>query len=163
MSLVYVDTSVLAKRYLRDPDSDDVDAWLAEPAHRFLVSDLVVVELESVVARRARELQDDLDRNQVRLRIDDDMRCGFFGVHMLDTSVLISARRLIAEGPPLATLNALHLASAIDGGADVLATDDRQLGRAALNAGLRVKSFQAQEPASAPRSGHHGERSDRGR
>ena len=56
MSLVYVDTSVLAKRYLRGPDSDDVDAWLAKPAHRFLVSDLVVVELESVVARRAREL-----------------------------------------------------------------------------------------------------------
>lgn len=141
MSLVYVDTSVLAKRYLRGPRSDDVDDWLAEAAHRFLVSDLVVVELESVVARRARELQGGLDRNQVRLRIDDDMRSGFFAVHTLDTSVLISARRLIAEGPPLATLDALHLASALDGGADVLATDDRQLARAAMEAGLRVKTF----------------------
>lgn len=159
MSLVYVDTSVLAKRYLRGPDSDDVDAWLDEPAHRFLVSDLVVVELESVVARRARQLPGSLDRNQVRLRIDDDMRSGFFAVHELDTSVLISARRLIAEGPALATLDALHLASAIDGGADVLATDDRQLGRAAMDAGLRVKSFQAQENASAPPTGHPGERS----
>lgn len=159
MSLVYVDTSVLAKRYLRGPDSDDVDAWLDEPAHRFLVSDLVVVELESVVARRARALPGGLDRNQVRLRIDDDMRSGFFAVHELDTSVLISARRLIAEGPALATLDALHLASAIDGGADVLATDDRQLGRAAMDAGLRVKSFQAQESASAPPTGHPGERS----
>ncbi|NWG74131.1 MAG: type II toxin-antitoxin system VapC family toxin [Rubrivivax sp.] len=149
MSLVYVDTSVLAKRYLRGPRSDDVDDWLAEPAHRFLVSDLVVLELESVVARRARELQGGLDRNQVRLRIDDDMRSGFFAVHTLDTSVLISARRLIAERPPLATLDALHLASALDGGADVLATDDRQLARAATDAGLRVKTFVEQQGPGA--------------
>ena len=79
----------------------------------------------------------------MRLRIDDDMRGGYFAVYALDTSVLISARRLIAEGPPLTTLDALHLASAIDGGAEVLATDDRQRGRAAMNAGLRVKSFRA--------------------
>lgn len=93
------------------------------------------------MARGGRELQGRLDRNQVRMRIDDDMRSGFFAVHALDTSVLITARRLIAEGPPLATLDALHLASAIDGGADVLATDDRQLARAASDAGLQVKAF----------------------
>lgn len=147
MSRVYVDTSVLAKRYLRGPASDDVDDWLDEPSLRFLVSDLVVVELESVVARRARELQGGLDRSRVRLRIDDDMRSGFFAVHALDTSVLISARRLIAEGPPLATLDALHLASAIDGGADILATDDRQLARAALDVGMQIKTFFGQESA----------------
>lgn len=148
MSRVYVDTSVLAKRYLRGPASDAVDDWLDQPAHRFLVSDLVVVELESVVARRARELQGGVDRGEVRLRIDDDMRSGFFAVHPLDTSVLIAARRLIAEGPPLATLDALHLASAIGGGADVLATDDRQLARAAVHAGMQVQSF-AVEPGTA--------------
>ena len=148
MSLIYVDASVLAKRYLRAPASDEIDDWLAEPANRFLVSDLVVVELESVVARGAREPEGGVDRNRVRLRIDDDMRSGFFAVHALDTSVLISARRLIAEGPPLATLDALHLASAIDGGAEVLATDDRQLARAAIDAGLRVKTFIGHEPGA---------------
>jgi predicted nucleic acid-binding protein len=145
VSLIYVDTSVLAKRYLRGPASDNIDDWLDEPAHRFLVSDLVVVELESVMARRARELQGGLDRSQVRLRIDDDMRSGFFAVHALDTLVLISARRLIAEGPPLSTLDALHLASAIDVGAEVVATDDRQLARAAMDAGLQVKTFMEEE------------------
>lgn len=69
------------------------------------------------------------------------MRSGFFAVHALDTLVLISTRRLMAEGPPLATLDASHLASALDGGADVVATDDRQLARAAMEAGLRVKTF----------------------
>lgn len=80
------------------------------------------------------------------MRIDDDMRSGFFAVHALDTSVPIPARRLIAEGSPLSTLDALHLASAIDGGADVLATDDRRLARAAIDAGLRVKTFVEPEP-----------------
>lgn len=145
MSLIYVDTSVIAKRYLRGPASDDIDDWLDEPAHRFLVSDLIVVELESMMARRARELEGGLDRSQVRLRIDDDMRSGFFLVHGLDTTALISARRLIAEGPPLSTLEALYLASAIDAGAEVVATDDRRLARAAMNAGLQVKTFLTEE------------------
>jgi hypothetical protein len=36
MSVDYFDAGVVAKRYLRDPDSDEVDAWLAEPAHRHM-------------------------------------------------------------------------------------------------------------------------------
>jgi predicted nucleic acid-binding protein len=140
MSLIYLDTSVLAKRYLRSAESDALDALLEDTEHRFLVSDLCVVELESVVARRARETPG-IDRAATRLRIDDDMRSGFFSVRPLDTSILIAARRWIAEGEPLATLDALHLASALDGEAEILATDDQQLARAARAAGLEVTSF----------------------
>jgi predicted nucleic acid-binding protein len=142
VSLVYLDTSVLAKRYLRDASSDDVDALLDNEELSFIVSDLCVVELESVVARRSRETpKGKLDRDAVRTRIDQDMRCGFFLVHPLETEVLIEARRLIMEGEPLATLDALHLASALRAGADTLATDDRQLSRAARAAGLSVTTF----------------------
>ena len=140
MSLIYLDTSVLAKRYLRSDESDALDALLEDVEHRFLVSDLCVVELESAVARRARETPG-IDRAATRLRIDDDMRSGFFAVRPLDTSILIAARRWIAEGEPLATLDALHLASALDAEADVLATDDKQLARAARAAGLQVTSL----------------------
>ena len=142
MSLVYLDTSVLAKRYLAAPESDAIEALLDDPGHRFVVSDLCVVELESTVARRTREPSGRvIDRAKVRLRIDDDMRSGFFVVHTLDTPVLIEARRWIAEGEPLATLDALHLATALRAGAETMATDDRQFARAARAAGLRVKSF----------------------
>lgn len=140
MSLIYLDTSVLAKRYLRSDESDALEALLDSTEHRFLVSDLCVVELESVVARRARETPG-IDRAATRLRIDDDMRSGFFVVRQLDTSILIAARRWIAEGEPLATLDALHLASALDGEAEILATDDKQLARAARAAGLQVTSL----------------------
>lgn len=141
MSLVYVDTSVLAKRYLRAPESDAIDAMLDDDGLRFVVSDLCVVELESVVARRARETRGAIDRARVRLRIDDDMRSGFFIVHPLQTSVLIAARRWIAEGEPLATLDALHLATAIESHAELLATDDVRFARAVRAAGLAVTTF----------------------
>lgn len=142
MSAVYLDTSVLAKRYLPSPQSERVEAMLDRAEHRFVLSDLAVVEFESALRRRASErIGKSIDRAKVRLRFDDDLRSGFFIVHPLRTSVLISARRWIAEGEPLATLDALHLASALEANADVLATDDRQFARAARAAGLRVETF----------------------
>lgn len=142
MSAVYLDTSVLAKRYLPSPQSERVEAMLDRAEHSFVVSDLAVVEFESALRRRASErIGKSIDRAKVRLRFDDDLRSGFFIVHPLRTSVLISARRWIAEGEPLATLDALHLATALEANADVLATDDRQFARAARAAGLRVETF----------------------
>ncbi len=142
MSAVYLDTSVLAKRYLPSPESERIDAMLERAEHRFVLSELAVVEFEAALRRRASERPGKtIDKAKVRLRFDDDMRSGFFIVHPLRTSVLISARRWIAEGEPLATLDALHLASALEANADVLATDDRQFARAARAAGLRVETF----------------------
>lgn len=142
MSRIYLDTSVLVKRYLPAPESDAVQALLDDPAHRFVVSDLCAVELESTVARRCREPGSrGIDRAAVRLRIDDDMRSGFFIIHPLDAGILMEGRRWIAEGEPLATLDALHLASALQAGADTLATDDPQFARAAKAAGLHVTTF----------------------
>ena len=49
---------------------------------------------------------------------------------------------MIADGKaPLATLDAIHLATALTIEADVLATDDRQLARAAKAQRLAVISF----------------------
>lgn len=142
MSAVYLDTSVLAKRYLPSPESERVEAMLERTQDHFLLSDLAVVEFESALRRRASERSGKaIDKAKVRSRFDDDLRSGFFSVHPLQTSVLIAARRWIAEGEPLATLDALHLASALEAHADVLATDDRQFARAARAAGLRVESF----------------------
>lgn len=142
MSRIYLDTSVLAKRYLAAPESDAVEALLESPADQFVVSDLCAVEFESTLRRRAREPSGRrIDRSHVRSRFDDDMRSGFFLLHPLETSILAGARRWIAEGEPLATLDALHLATALAADADGLATDDRQLARAARAAGLHVTTF----------------------
>lgn len=143
MSLVYLDTSVLANRYLRAPISDAVDALLDEPAHTFAISELALVELESALARQHREGRVSTRRlSELRTRVEGDLRLDFFTLHRLSRPILIGARQLIADGmAPLATLDAIHVKTALDIEADAFATDDRQLARAAARHGLEVITF----------------------
>lgn len=82
-----------------------------------------------------------LNVRELRQETSRRLRSGFFIAHPLRTSILVSARRWIADGEPLAALEALHLATALEANADVLATDERQFARAARAAGLRVETF----------------------
>ena len=106
---------------------------------------LIVRELRQETSRLKQTLAGEgellLDRNKVRQRFDADLRSGFFIVHPLRTSIL-GARRRIADGEPQATLEALqlHFATALEANADVLATNDGQLPRAARAAELRVET-----------------------
>ncbi|MBC8058538.1 MAG: type II toxin-antitoxin system VapC family toxin [Rhizobiales bacterium] len=143
MSLVYVDTGVLMKRYVRTPTSDAIDDLLGDEAHRFALSEISLIEMESALARRAREPGGKPSSlPQQRLRFETDLRLGFFDLQPMSPAVLLMARQLIAEGkPPLATLDAIHLATALKAEAGALATDDRQLARAAKAQSLGVISF----------------------
>ncbi len=86
MSTVSLDTSVLAKRDLPAPEPEKVEALLERAEHRFVLSELLVVELESALRRRAAEQGSRaIHRAKVRLRIDDDLRSGFFSLHPLAT------------------------------------------------------------------------------
>ena len=111
MSLVYVDTSVLAKRYVRSEASDAIDDFFDDSEHRFALSELCLVEMESVLARHARESRSGgLKLHALRLRFESDLRLGFFEIHPLTSAVILKARQLVADGgAPLATLDALHL------------------------------------------------------
>ena len=143
MSLVYVDTSVLVKRYLPSVASNAIDELFEQQDHRFALSELALVEMESVLTRRAREPGGQgLNLPAMRLRFENDLRLEFFDLHRLSIDVLLKARQLIADGATaLATLDALHLGTAIGITADLMATDDRQLMRAARAQGLNVISF----------------------
>jgi uncharacterized protein len=143
MSLTYIDTSALANRYLRSSISEAVDALLDEPAHVFAMSELTLVEFESALARQHREGRISARRlSELRGRFEGDLRLDFFTLHPLSRPILIGARQLIADGlAPLATLDAIHLKTALDIEADAFATDDRQLARAAAKHGLEIISF----------------------
>ncbi len=143
MSLVYLDTSVLANRYLRGPISDAVDNLLDEPAHTFVMSELCLVEFESALTRQYREGRVTARRlHDLRRQFEGDLSIDFFILHPLSRPILVGARKLIADArAPLATLDSLHVQSALDLEADAFATDDRQLARAAKKHGLKVISF----------------------
>lgn len=60
----YIDTSALAKRYLNEPGSDEVDQFLREQRRR-TISRLGVLELRCLLARRRRagEISADYERD----------------------------------------------------------------------------------------------------
>jgi predicted nucleic acid-binding protein len=143
MSFVYVDTNVLVKRYLPEASSDAVDDFFDHTEHRFALSELCLVEFESVLARRAREPGGkQLKLADIRMRFENDLRSDFFEMQSVTSEVLLQARRLIADRTsPLATLDALHLSTALEIAADVIATNDKQLARATRAYGLTAVSF----------------------
>jgi len=140
---VYVDTSALVKRYVHEQQSLAFDAFLEASDDSFVLSPLTLTELESVLQRRLR--QGDFDKRywqRTRTLIADDLMAALWQVQPFDPSAFEAASRLIRElGLPLATLDALHLASAHAFGCDQLVTSDRQLARAAERSGLAVHDF----------------------
>ena len=143
MSLVHVDTSVPMKRYVRTPASDAVDDLLDDVDQRFALSEVTLVEMESALARWARDSGAKASTlAQQRVRFKNDLRPGFFELQAMSAPVQLRARQLIADGKvPLATLDAIHLASALTIEPVMLATDDRQLARTAKAQRLGVISF----------------------
>lgn len=109
----YIDTSALAKRYLNEPGSEALDAFLGTLS-RALISRLTVVELRCLLRRRWRagEIDDDYER-AARAYFADDVRSGYFEVEPLADRHAIFAHDLIDQlsGHTLRTLDFLPLRS----------------------------------------------------
>lgn len=140
---IYVDTSALAKRYLAEKGSDGFDAFLIGQADDCVISPLVATELESVVQRLLRQrLIDRAYAQQVRDDFAADLRGALWAMRPFPSAGLSRAAELLrALESPLATLDAMHLASAIEFECSAIATGDRQLAHAATEHGLDVHSF----------------------
>jgi predicted nucleic acid-binding protein len=133
MTTVYVDSSALLKRVLSERQSAAVaDALQAHAARRDLLTSSSLAWLE--VARalgRVRELVPRLD-----LRTTTADALAGIAELPLDEEVLTSARTV--GGHLLRSIDAIHLASALGVGADVVMTFDDRLAAAAEAEGLEV-------------------------
>ena len=142
-TLCYIDTSALVKRYVQEPGSDAFDAFCELPAIERVICPLGVTELTGVLQRRVRLGQ--MTQRQtvaVRQRFLADVACGGWRIIDIETDVFSKANNLMATlGALLATLDALHLACALQHGAPEFATADVQLATAARKAKLRVHTF----------------------
>lgn len=140
---IYIDTSALVKRYVHEPSSQAFDDFVAASDDEFVLSPLTLVELQSVLMRRLR--QRDFDRvylKRLRALFNNDMRAALWVVRPFPTEAFAEAARLIEElDVALATLDALHVASAQFLGCTRFATADGQLARAAQRCGLIVDGF----------------------
>jgi predicted nucleic acid-binding protein len=133
-SPVYLDTSALAKLYIAEARSDELEAALLG-RRDLIVSDLAVSELASAIARRAREGEmTGIDATRLYQRALRDLTSGEFWRTELTERVHRDAERLLMALGRQVTLraaDALHLALAAGQGARVLITFDRQMTMAA--------------------------------
>jgi len=133
-SPVYLDTSALAKLYLPESGSDEMeDALLGR--RDVIVSDLAITELTSAVARRVREA--DLraaDARRIYKRVLNDAGEGEFRRAEITANSHREAERLlmgIGRRFPLRAADALHLGMAGLLGVRVLVTFDERMRSAA--------------------------------
>ncbi len=143
LAVCYVDTSALIKRYLRETGSDAFDAFCERPELERVICPLGVTEFTSTVQRRIR-LGNLNVRQAARVRqgLLADVASGGWRIIDFESDVFSKANQILVDlGAALSTLDALHLACALQYGANQFATADRQLATAARKAKLQVHEF----------------------
>lgn len=123
----YVDTSALVKLVVAEAETDVLRSWLSDDAREPVANDLVRTELVRVVRRVTP------DRVvQARAVLDT--------LTLLDVTTAIFEQAGRLDPPDLRSLDALHLAAALDLGDDLdgLVTYDERLAAAAATNGITV-------------------------
>jgi predicted nucleic acid-binding protein len=144
----FVDTSALAKLYHWEVGSERMEALIEAPDARLIISQLSLVEIESVFATKVRTgVIDKAALAQLRGRFYADLSRGRFEVVLLARRHFQGAESLVrthALDHALRTLDALQLSVALDlrrrGAASELVTSDRALSEVAALEGLPVVS-----------------------
>jgi len=131
-----LDSSAFAKRFVNEEGSDDVQAICAQ-ADALGLSVLCVPEIISALNRRLRErLLTPPQYRQAKQRLFDDARDA--DIIQLTPSVLGTAIRVL-ETSPVRAMDALHIACALEWGADVFASADARQLAAAKRARLKTR------------------------
>jgi len=141
--IIYFDTSALAKWYLKEARSDDVEKYIQ--GHGPVdISDLTVVEMRTLLARRRREKNID-PKTEIKIyaTFEEDIRQKFLICHPLPVGLAAGAVNLLSvlSDLQLRTLDALHLTIAKEIQTEVLATADRIMAIGAEAMGFSVIRF----------------------
>lgn len=123
----YFDTSALVKLIIAEPETPALRAWIADADREPVACDLVRTELYRAIRRTAPD----------RL-IDAHAVLNNVTMYQLSAAIFEDAARL--DPPELRSLDAIHLASALDLGDDLegIVTYDERLAAAATANGIGV-------------------------
>jgi uncharacterized protein len=135
----FLDSSAFAKRYIDEPGSQAVDDICLE-ATELALSIVCVPEIVSALNRRVHERrlsqqQYDEAKKRLTMEVEDSV------IVNLTMPVIASCIKIL-EDSSIRTLDALHIACAIQWGAGLFVSADKQQIAAAIKAGLRTKLVQ---------------------
>ncbi|HAM51528.1 MAG TPA: VapC toxin family PIN domain ribonuclease, partial [Nitrospiraceae bacterium] len=139
----YFDTSALAKWYINEPLSDEVEKYIQRHGP-VSISDLTVVEMRCLLARRRREKNITAEiEMEIFATFQEDIRRRFLICHPFPEGLAAGTVNLVAllSDIPVRSLDALHLMIAKELSTEVLATADDVMVKGAKALGLRVMQF----------------------
>ena len=132
----YLDSSSFAKRFVEEEGSDRIEATCAQ-ASELGLSVICVPEIVSALNRRMREhTLTSVQYRKAKQRLLGDVRDAV--IVNLTTSVVGSAIRIL-ETSPVRAMDGLHVACALEWGADLFASSDERQLKAAKKAGLKTQ------------------------
>ena len=135
MKLV-VDSSALAKRYVQEVGSDDLDRLL-QRASELALCVVLVPEIVSALNRRVREgILPLKGYRRAKRQLLDDLRDATV---LQVTPAVVSRSVELLENSVLRAMDALHVACALEWRTDLFVTSDRRQSAAATDAGLQVE------------------------
>ena len=131
-----IDSSSLAKRYIQEEGSDRLDNLLLQ-ASELALCVILVPEIISALNRRLREgALTEKEYRQVKKSLLDDVRDST--VLQLTPAVVSRSVKLL-ETNLIRAMDALHVACAVEWGADLFVTSDRRQLDTAINIGLHTE------------------------
>jgi len=132
----FFDASTFAKRYVEENGSQLVDD-ICQEASELSLSVICVPEIISALNRRIREKRlSHQDYVAVKQYLSDDIRDA---VIINLTPEVIATSTSLLEASPLRAMDALHIACALESGADLFVSSDKRQITAARKAGLQTK------------------------
>lgn len=140
---IYFDTSALAKWYLNERHSEEVERYLQQH-DPVVISDLTVVEMRCLLARRRRDKDITVMLEaEIFATFQEDIRRKFLICHPFPLELAAGAVNIMAilGDIPVRTLDAMHLVIAKETGAEVLVTADIIMAEAAKSLEFEVILF----------------------
>ena len=132
----YLDSSAFAKRFIEEIGSDGVESICAQ-ASELGLSVICVPEIVSALNRRRREHTLTQEQYHVaKKRLLEDVRDADI---IFLTPTVIGSAIMILEASPVRAMDALHVACALEWGAELFASSDKQQLQAAKRAGMKTK------------------------
>lgn len=141
--VIYFDTSALAKWYINEAHSDDVEKYLQKHGP-VAISDLTIIEMRCLLARRRRDKSiTSRIETEAFTTFQEDIRRRFLTCHPLPDGLAAGTVNLIAliHDIPIRTLDAMHLMIAKEISVTELVTADHIMADGAVALGIKVLRF----------------------
>lgn len=141
---IFLDTSALAKRYIQEPGSEELEELFCTVATDVFVSTLALPEFAAALGRKIRDQEIAVENASSAMKeFELDWDNLFIKISLTDT-IALSASSLALKYP-LKGADAVHLATAISAKASLFVVSDQQIVKVSGQLGLK-----AYDPSTGP-------------